>query len=262
MREPLLESTSPLGAEIAEALAADRFVPFFQPQVALSTGRPVGFEALARWRLGDGAMLAPDAFLQAARASGHLGAISARILAKATEAFAARTTSDPLTLSVNVSGSDLERGSLVREVLAALAATGLNPGGLRVELTEQEVLEDPARAAATLAELRAHGITVVLDDFGTGFSSLSWLARLPVDGIKIDKTFVAKVEVDPTAAKIVRALIGLAHDMGLEAIAEGVETQGQQAFLVAHGCGFAQGRLYGMAVPAAEAFAKVRPSAA
>jgi EAL domain-containing protein (putative c-di-GMP-specific phosphodiesterase class I) len=164
-----------------------------------------------------------------------------------------RRPGEPITLAVNIIGADLFDGTAQR--LAAHAAlSGLPRGSLVMELTEHHALNDLGGAAEALAGLRAKGVKIALDDFGTGHSSLAWLARLPVDAIKIDKDFVRRIGEQGAEHRIVRALLSLAREFGLETIAEGVETEADRAELVACGCDYGQGRLYAMPLPAREAF--------
>lgn len=239
-------------ADLRKGVADGAFEPAFQPVARLADGALAGFEALARWRRGPDALEPTSVFLDAAMEHDLLGEISRTILFRATQRFAQWRVGRPeaalLFLSVNVAGRDLERSGLLEDVATALAQSELPAAQLRIEVTEHQVLRDPVTAAATLTALRAGGVKVLLDDFGAGFSSLHWLAHLPVDAIKFDSILVRGVATDSAERKILRAMIGLARDLGLETIAEGVETVDQRDALRDLRCDFAQGYLYAKAL--------------
>jgi c-di-GMP-specific phosphodiesterase len=250
-----------LEKELQAGVEAGAFEPAFQPVARLADGALAGFEALARWRRTSGALDPTGVFLEAALERDLLGQISRTILFSATAQFARWRANVPqakhLFLSVNVAGRDLERDGLQADVEAALAQSGLPGHALRLEVTEHQVLADPARAAATLKALRTLGVKVLLDDFGAGYASLHWLMRLPVDAIKYDQIIVQGVGVDGPERKILRAMTGLAHELGLSVIAEGVETQAQRDALSDMGCDYAQGYLFAQALDPADAMALI-----
>ncbi|WP_157723044.1 EAL domain-containing protein, partial [Stenotrophomonas pictorum] len=154
-----------------------------------------------------------------------------------------------LPIAVNISAVQLFNSDLVAEFSRATEAWDLPPGALQLELTESAVMRNPAQALQTLQALKENGIGAALDDFGTGFSSMSYLQHLPLDSLKIDRDFVCDVERNPRNAAICRALLSLGHSMGLNVIAEGVESEGQLAWLAAHGCDQVQGYLLGRPMP-------------
>jgi c-di-GMP-specific phosphodiesterase len=250
-----------LEAELQAGVASGAFEPAFQPVARLADGALAGFEALARWRRVSGALAPTGVFLESALEQDLLGQISLTILfAACTQLAQWRRTvpqAEHLFLSVNVAGRDLERGALQADVEAALSQSGLPGHALRLEVTEHQVLADPARAAATLKAVRALGVKVLLDDFGAGYASLHWLMRLPVDAIKYDPVIVQGVGVDGPERKILRAMTGLAHELGLSVIAEGVETQAQRDALFDMGCDYAQGYLFAQALNPADAMALI-----
>jgi EAL domain-containing protein (putative c-di-GMP-specific phosphodiesterase class I) len=164
---------------------------------------------------------------------------------------------ETLFVTANVAGRDLEAEDFCDDVLAAVEHAALPPGLLKLEVTEQQVLRDPVLVSARLQTLREAGVRVVFDDFGTGFSSLSWLMRLPADAIKFDQTMIAGVGTETAERKIVRAMIGLAHELGLETIAEGVETETLRDSLIDMGCDFAQGHYYATPLPSEAARALI-----
>lgn len=249
-------------AELQAGVAAGAFEPAFQPVARLADGALAGFEALARWRRTPSTLASTSTFLEAALERDLLGAISRTILFNATAAFARWRTLAPgahnLFLSVNVAGRDLERGALLDDVLAALDAVALPPEALRLEVTEHQVLRDPVVAGATLKALRAHGVKILLDDFGSGYSSLHWLMSLPADAIKFDGLLVKGVADDGAERKILRAMTALAHELGMVTIAEGVETLSQRDALSDIGCDYAQGYFYAQAMAPDDALALLR----
>ena len=157
-----------------------------------------------------------------------------------------------LRTAVNLSARDFRGERVVGLVTGALAGSGLEPSLLEVELTETAIVEDGPSTARQLEALRELGVAIALDDFGTGYSSLSHLRQLPISRVKIDRSFVTQVADDPRSATIVRAMVGLIHGLGLEVIAEGIETADDLAFLRDHGCDLGQGYLFSRPVPAAE----------
>ena len=165
---------------------------------------------------------------------------------------------DPaLTMAVNLSGRQLDHPDLVDHVRRALETSGLEADRLHLEITESELMDDVAGSSATLEQLRGLGVHLAVDDFGTGYSSLSYLKRFPVDRLKVDRSFVDGLGTDPEDTAIVTAIVRLAHSLGLEATAEGVETEAQRAALAAVGCDRAQGYLLARPLPADEVLAAI-----
>ncbi|WP_176473030.1 putative bifunctional diguanylate cyclase/phosphodiesterase [Sphingomonas lenta] len=233
-----------------EALAAGRVEPHYQPKVDLKSGRVVGFEALLRWRDGAG-RLRPPADLQAAFEDWNVAAeLSDRMLARVVSDMA-RWRGEGVAfgrVAVNVSNAEFVRGDLTGRVLDRLELAGLPADRLELELTETVLLGDRGvDVERTLHELADAGVRVALDDFGTGFASLVHLRRFPIHVIKIDRSFTAGVCGDAGAAAIVRALVGLGRDLGIETVAEGVETSDQFRWLHEVGCTLGQGYLFGRA---------------
>jgi len=225
----------------------------YQPVVDVRTGAPTGVEALLRWRHPVLGTVSPATFIPLAEELGLIGPIGEWVLREACAAIAGLdpdVSSDgsaavPLTVAVNVSGHQLQAGNFATEVAAVLAASGLAPARLTVEVTETALVRDPRRARRVLGELRALGVRVAIDDFGTGYSSLGYLQQLPLDVLKIDKRFVDTVaQGSGPSVAIPRAIVALSGALGLRTVAEGVETAAQQAALVALGCGYGQGYLF------------------
>jgi c-di-GMP-specific phosphodiesterase len=235
---------------IKQALQANAFEPAFQPVTRLSTGAVAGFEALARWRQGPEALAGTSAFIEEALARDLLGEIGRRMLIAACAALRTWDAGD-IFMSVNIVGHDLQRDAFVDETLDILS--GLPAGTVRLEVTEQQVLHDPPRMARQLARLREAGVKILFDDFGSGFSSFTWLTRLPADALKFDHALISGIAARDAHFKIVRAMIALAHELGLETVAEGVETEAQRNILADLGCDYAQGHLFSEALGPREA---------
>jgi len=228
--------------DLAKAIAAGAIKVHYQP-LFRADGAIAGFEALARWfdpRRGE---VAPASFIPAAEEGGLIAALDALVLRQACRE--ATSWVQPLRISVNVSALEFQSGDLVARVEATLAETGLDPERLELEITEGVMVTDADRAMATFARLRALGVRIALDDFGTGYSSLSYLHRFPLTTLKIDKSFVAKLGVTLESVAITRAVIQLGHALGIEVVAEGVETPEQLDFLIQEGCDLTQGFLLG-----------------
>lgn len=216
----------------------------FQPIYDLTQGRPVGAEALLRWRHPELGLVPPPAFIGIAEESGQVEGIGERVLRDAMRAAAAWTSlpGTPLPfVAINVSPRQLLRGDLHDVVERALADSGLAPQRLHLELTETAILRDEAQAIAVFTRLRALGVGVWLDDFGTGFSGLSHLRRVPVDGVKIDRSFITDLLRDPNDLALTTGVIAMAHSLGVTVVAEGIENQGQHDLLRERGCPLGQG---------------------
>ncbi|WP_447940246.1 putative bifunctional diguanylate cyclase/phosphodiesterase [Pseudoxanthomonas mexicana] len=228
----------------------------YQPVFRLSDSRIIGAEALLRWQHPELGMVAPSVFIDVAEQSGLIESIGPRVLRAACTAAARwgtdRDAMEPLFVSVNVSPRQLRSGDLPDVVADCLRDTGLPASRLHLELTETAVIADEAHASALLATLHRTGVKVWLDDFGTGFSGLSHLRRVPVDGVKIDRSFIADMLRDPDDLALTTAIIAMAHSLGITVVAEGVEKEGQFNLLRERGCDLAQGYWLGYPVTAAE----------
>lgn len=235
---------------LRRAIERGEFLLHYQAQIELATGTLTGAEALVRWRHPEGRLVPPGEFIPIAEDMGYIGAIGEWVLREAcTEAL---RWPPALRVSVNVSARQLTRPDFTATVREILEDTGLPPGRLEIEITESALMSDPARAIATLEELQELGIQIAMDDFGTGYSSLGQLKRLPLQRLKIDKSFVQDVPEDPNEVVIVEAILGLARQLNRIVVAEGVETESQLAFLRERGCDEAQGYLIARPIPAAE----------
>jgi diguanylate cyclase (GGDEF)-like protein len=217
----------------------------YQPKVALTDGSIVGVEALVRWQHPDRGLLQPDAFIQLAEESGLIVRIDEWVLEEACEQsnLWRQAGFQALTVAVNLSARDFQHRQVEDMVASVLRRTGLDPDTLELELTETLAQQDPGRTRASLLDLKRMGVHCSIDDFGTGYSSLNSLANLPIDRLKIDKSFVDRIG-DGRQYAVVAGVISLAHGLGLEITAEGVETIHQLEFLQAHGCDVMQGYLF------------------
>ena len=217
----------------------------YQPVCRTSDGRVVGAEALLRWQHPMLGMIAPSVFIDVAEQSGLIESIGPRVLRAACNEAMRWTNmgdgSERLFVSVNVSPRQLRKGDLPDIVADILRETGLPASCLHLELTETAVISDELQAAAMLARLHSTGVKVWLDDFGTGFSGLSHLRRVPVDGVKIDRSFVADLQRDPDDLALTTAIIAMAHSLGITVVAEGVEKEAQYNLLAERGCDLVQG---------------------
>ncbi len=253
MNERALEKMQ-LEADLRRALANDEFVLHFQPKASCVSGKVFGVEALLRWQHPTRGLVSPAHFIPMLEETGLIVPVGEWVLrnACATVAQWHRERLPPLSVSVNVSGAQLNSGGLDEVVKAALNATGLEPQYLDLELTESLLMRDAEQAIATLDRLKAIGVHISVDDFGTGYSSLSYLKRIPLDWVKVDRSFVQDITADPSDASITRAVITMAHNLQLKVIAEGVETEGQLGLLIANKCDAIQGYYFSKPLPAEE----------
>jgi len=232
------------------ALERDEFVLHYQPLVDLRSGRMVGAEALLRWQRPGQGLVPPNDFIPQLEENGLISPVGEWILHEACRTGRAwQDSGHPLRVAVNLSARQFSNGDIRADVKGALASTGLDPQLLELELTESTILLDADAVIRTMRELNGDGVSHVLDDFGTGFSSLSYLQRLPVKRLKIDRGFVNEVASNPGSAAIVRAIVGMAHSLSLSVIAEGVEAEGQLGFLRGLGCEEMQGYYFSPPLP-------------
>ncbi|HEY1990873.1 MAG TPA: PAS domain S-box protein, partial [Gammaproteobacteria bacterium] len=238
--------------ELRQALDNHELRIHYQPIVSLGNGRLLGFEALMRWQHPVRGLLGPDEFLGVAEETGLILPMGWWLLEEACRQLYVWRTRHPqakeLTVAVNLAHKQFMYSGLPQRVNGALLESGLPADGLHLEITETVFLENPKAAEHSLRRLRNLGVALHLDDFGTGFSSLSYLAALPLDTLKIDRSFVMDMEQNPKHAAIVRTIIDLARELGMHTVAEGVETRQQQRILDSLGCRAAQGRLFSPAI--------------
>lgn len=235
-----------LERELRSAILAKEVRPFFQPLVDLKTKNVVGFEALARWHHKKLGYIPPDRFIPVAEETGLISELSDQLLREACDA--ANNWPANVILAFNISPVQLRDPTLGLRILGILGATGFSPRRLEVEITESALVRDLEAAQQNLGALREAGVRIALDDFGTGYSSLYHLRNFKVDKIKIDRSFIARMGVEHESAQIVSALVGLGKGLGLTVIAEGIDSDSQDAALLNNGCEQGQGFLYGKAV--------------
>lgn len=248
-----------LADELRRAVIEDEFVPHFQPQMDFRDDRIVAFEALVRWQHPRKGLTMPGEFIELAEQTGMIIPIGEWMLKAACREAA--TWPNGIRVAVNVSPAQFDRPGLYDAVCAALTDSGLPPGRLELELTENITLNDDVRARETLEQIKALGVTIALDDFGTGYSSLTYLQRMEFDKIKIDRSFVNRMTVDPNSKAIIRAVIYLARGLGMRVIAEGIETVEQLELLRSKGCDGAQGYLIGRPAPGHAVYEMLRQHA-
>ena len=246
--------------DLHRALRNGELTLHYQPQVRAGDGTSFGVEALARWShpvLGD---ISPLRFVPIAEESGLIETLGNWVIEEACRQLAAWRAEGiaGIRMAVNLSAQQLRSPSLVASVAALLKRHGLQGADLELEITESAAMENPAQAIVRLQALRDLGVELAIDDFGTGYSSLAYLKRLPIQVLKLDRTFVRDIETDPSDAEISAATLALAHNLGLKVVAEGVETEAQRAYLNQHGCDFMQGYLFSRPLPAAEVAAFLR----
>jgi diguanylate cyclase (GGDEF)-like protein/PAS domain S-box-containing protein len=252
-----LEKRLTLEAELALAADRNEFELFYQPQVHLADGRLVGAEALIRWRHPERGLVSPGEFMPVVNTSPISERIAEWVLQAACAKGAAwERAGHKLRIGVNLSPSQMESGGLAISVAQVLANTGLSPTSLELEVTEDILLHDEQGALNTFREIQELGVHLVFDDFGTGFASLSYLKKFPLDGLKIDRSFVLGLLTNPDDAAIVSSTIGLSKQLGLSVIAEGIEDRATADFLVRMGCEEGQGYSFGRPMPASEFEAK------
>jgi diguanylate cyclase (GGDEF)-like protein/PAS domain S-box-containing protein len=238
-----------LETDLRRAVERDEITVHYQPIVSLATGEVTGFEALARWRHPQRGLILPDEFIPLAEETGLILSLGQSLLREACREVAALKDTR-LTISVNLSARQLADGGLLETIDEALAETGLAATRLKLEVTESAIMSNADAAIAVLLELRTRGVGIEIDDFGTGYSSLSYLQELPVDTVKIDRSFVCRIDEAGEKAEIVESIIALARSLDLEVIAEGIETERQLARLRRLRCDGGQGFLLSKAMPA------------
>ncbi|HET7317205.1 MAG TPA: EAL domain-containing protein, partial [Sphingomicrobium sp.] len=243
--------------ELRRALDKDQLRLFYQPLIDLKSGEVAGFEALARWTHPDRGEISPSEFIPVAEESGLILQLGRWAMDTAAQTLADwdRQAGEalPLYVGVNLSAIQVARDDIAAVVSSALRSSGLTGDRLTLELTESSIVQDPARATRVFDALKSLDATVAMDDFGTGYSSLAYLQRLPIDVLKIDKSFVSGMMVDPDAVAIVRAVLSLAEALGMSTTAEGIETVELATTLAALGCASGQGFYFAKPLEAAAA---------
>ncbi|MET0093531.1 MAG: GGDEF domain-containing phosphodiesterase, partial [Sedimenticola sp.] len=236
------------------AIKRDEFQVYYQPQYSLSNRQLVGAEALLRWKHSELGYVSPIKFIPLAESVGLILSIGEYVLRESCIQMKRWLEAGHALerIGVNVSGQQIQRGDFVQTVRNILEETGLEPQYLELEITESFIMEQANEAITALEELRSLGVTLAIDDFGTGYSSLSYLKRLPIDKLKIDRSFINDIPDDSNDMAIAKAIIALGKTLQLKVIAEGVETEEQEAFVCFEGCDEVQGFYYSRPVPEAE----------
>jgi diguanylate cyclase (GGDEF)-like protein/PAS domain S-box-containing protein len=246
-----------LETDLRRGLERNELVPFYQPIVDLKTRRLRGFEALARWYHPTRGLVMPDTFIPIAEETGLIGALGESMLTQACRQMRRWQLAYPrvpeLTISVNVSTRQLTQSNVAEQVQRILAETGLAPATLTLEITESALMQNLKTSSQVIQRLHDLAVRLHIDDFGTGYSSLSYLHNFPIDTLKVDKSFISRMSGGPGQGEIVKAIVALAHNLGMEVTAEGVETVAQEGALRDLECTSAQGYLFSRPVPAEEA---------
>ena len=237
-----------LEEDIRRGIKGGEFVPFFQPLVDLASREIIGFEALARWRSPTRGLLEAESFIETAERTGLIGPLTLSVMEQALAE--ARGWPAELKLAVNLSPVQFRDPTLAEQILKLLAVTGYPANRLEVEITEGSLLEDRDQVLAIITSLKNVGISISLDDFGTGYASLAQVNRLPLDRIKIDKSFITTIVKSEQTAAIVNTIAGLGHNLDVPITAEGVESEQIRNALADFGCSEAQGWLFGRAISA------------
>ncbi len=249
-----LMSSLKLQTDLRNAYKQNEFMLHYQPILALDTGEVRGFEALLRWRSPDRGLVKPDQFFASIGPTGPLNALEAWVIRTACAQIAEWNVTFrrpvPLFMSANLSVKQLENPELMQVIHAALAETGVRPDQLWLELSEKNSIGENRNTLPLLKSIRALGVHLCLDDFGTGYSTLSYLSRLPIDVIKIDRSLISEADTNPESSKIIHTVIGLADNLGLNIVAEGVENAAQLEMLRQSRCKYAQGYYFSLPVDA------------
>jgi EAL domain-containing protein (putative c-di-GMP-specific phosphodiesterase class I) len=252
--QTVVSARAALESDLREGLQMNEFVLFYQSQRDVN-GRIIGAEVLLRWIHPQRGLVAPNDFIPLTEETGLIIPIGRWVLESACRQLATWAREEQaahLSIAVNISVRQFRQPDFVEQVLHALSSSGANPHRLKLELTESLLMDDVEEIIGKMTALKRYGVCFSLDDFGTGYSSLSYLKRLPLDQLKIDQSFVRDVTVDANDAAIASTIVALAHHMGLDVIAEGVETAAQADFLISIGCCSFQGYLYGQPVAIAQ----------
>jgi diguanylate cyclase (GGDEF)-like protein/PAS domain S-box-containing protein len=250
-----LEKRAAIEADLRTAYESQQqLTPYYQVQIN-SQGKAIGAELLLRWKHPEGGMIPPSDFIPVAEQTGLIIAIGRQVIRQACEqlqVWSQQPKLAHLSIAVNVSPIQFNQAHFVDEVLHIIRTSNINPRLLKLELTESSLLKNVDQSIEKMQQLQSNGIGFSMDDFGIGYSSLSYLKRLPLDQLKIDQTFVRDIAIDPNDAVIARTIIAMAQNMNLQVIAEGVETEAQKNFLEQNGCSMFQGYFFGEPMPIVE----------
>jgi EAL domain-containing protein (putative c-di-GMP-specific phosphodiesterase class I) len=233
-----------LVTDLRAAVAENQLQMWLQPKFSLSTGEAIGAEALVRWQHPVRGFVSPAEFVPFAEQTGHITLVTHWMLQQAVATLARWAAPYPhLSIAVNVSTRDLQDPGFALRVKDMVSAIGINPKRLRLEITESGLMEDTRQSIALLHALNEIGLPLSIDDFGTGYSSLAYLQQMPVTELKIDRSFIDKVDASPGTQRLVQAMVDMGHGLGLMVTAEGVETEAERATITSLGCDVMQGYL-------------------
>jgi EAL domain-containing protein (putative c-di-GMP-specific phosphodiesterase class I) len=252
--ETLMHERALLDQELRQALAGDQFRLYYQPQIG-PQGELTGAEALVRWEHPRRGLVPPSEFVPVAEETGLILPLGQWVLETACKqlaAWATRPGMADLKIAVNVSARQFQQTEFVDQVITALRSNGADPNRLTLELTESLLVHNVEDVIEKMSELKREGVNFALDDFGTGYSSLYYLKRLPLNQLKIDRSFIRDVLTNPDDAAIAKTIVALAQTLGLKVIAEGIETAEQRSFLANAGCHYYQGDYFSPPLPAAK----------
>jgi cyclic di-GMP phosphodiesterase Gmr len=242
-----------LDTNLRRGLEEGQFALHYQPKLALDTGVVQGAEALVRWNSPERGQIMPVEFIRYAEESGLIGVLGRWVMETAAKQAARwKAAGYDLRIAINVSARQLTDTAVVRHFSEALQRANLDPCLLDLELTESCLIENEAAAIELIKQFRRIGAQVHLDDFGTGYSSLSQLGRIPLDVIKLDRSFVRSIHADMKAQALVRSMVAVAQELDFQVVAEGIETEAEEAFMKGLGVDYVQGFLYGRPMPAAD----------
>ena len=249
-----------LESDLRGAVEREEFLLHYQPQIDLASGRVIGVEALVRWQHPQRGLVPPDLFIPIAEETGLILPIGDFVLKTACRQLNAWLSEGlpQVRMAVNLSARQFKQGNLPSLVAKIIEETGIDPRLLELEITESAAMDNPEAAIIHLRRFREMGVELAIDDFGTGYSSLSYLKLFPVNRLKIDRSFVKDIETDTDDAAIAAATIALAHKLGKEVVAEGVETEGQLSFLKNQQCDIIQGYFFSRPLPAEQLAAFLR----
>jgi EAL domain-containing protein (putative c-di-GMP-specific phosphodiesterase class I) len=238
--------------DLRRALAQNEFELYYQPQVEIKSGRIIGVETLLRWKHPERGLVSPVEFIQVAEETGLIVQLGEWVLCTACQQLAEWQAAGlpEITVAVNVSVRQFRQEAIITTAEKALKESGIEARQVELEITESMLLDNADINTSILNRLHDMGFQLALDDFGTGFSSLGYLKRMPFHVLKIDRTFVQDIGIEADETAIAVSIIGLAHNLGMKAIAEGVETAEQRAFLKTHNCDYEQGYLFSRPLPA------------
>jgi len=231
---------------LRDALDNQQFELYYQPQVDITTNRIVGFEALVRWNHEQKGIIPPDHFIPLAEETGLIIPLGKQIIDMASQTISEwhQANLTRARMAINVSAKQLRDNRFFHNLNTTLSKNNCQSNWVEIEITESSVMQDPELAIQLLSKLRRKGITISIDDFGTGYSSLAYLKKLPITKVKIDRSFVSNLPQDKDDAEITKAIISMSQSLNLDIIAEGIETQEQQDFVLQEGCQLIQGYYY------------------